>query len=136
MYKLLKEVVEEVVKEELEKLLKEVEILLEKVIKSKLPEEVIVFLIDNLENIRKAILTYRIRGATALKHVLEGSIGSIYFHHETIKGEHEGKQAKTIFQGFFGIIDNLNKVVEFALQTKKLAGPVVKLLLGLDIPPE
>lgn len=126
----------EISKEDLDKLLKEVDALLAKVVKSKLPEEITAFLIDNLENIRRAILTYRIRGATALKHVLESSIGSIFFHRETVKAEYESKQGKTVFQGFFGIIGNLNKLVAFALKTKELAGPVVKLLIGSDSLPE
>ena len=126
----------EIPKEKLDKLLQEVNALLAKVVDSELPGEVTDILIDNLENIRRAILTYRIRGATALKHALERGIGSLFFHQATLREEYESNQGKVIFSDFFNVIDRLKNLVSFALQTKKLVGPVVKMLLGSDLSPD
>ncbi len=126
----------EISKEELDALLKEVNELLSMIIKSNLPEEIKSFLIDNLENIRRAIITYRIRGALSLKYVLESNIGSFYFHREQIDKVIKSGDGATIFPVFFRVVDKLNKLVSFAINTKKLASPMINLLLGNDGPPE
>lgn len=117
-------------KEELDTLLQEVDMLLSKILESGLPEEIKSFLVNNLENIRRSIITYRIRGASSLKHVLEGNIGSIYFHREQLEEAVKNEDNKEIFPKFFTVIDKLSRLVSFALSVKKLSAPIAHLLLG------
>lgn len=120
----------EIPKEELDALLKDIELLTSSVTQSVFTDDFKAFLIDNLENIRKAILTYRIRGANALKKVFESSIGSICLYQDQIKEENKSKPEQKILSKFFSIVSGLNTLVALALKTKELAGPIAKLLLG------
>lgn len=120
----------EIPQEQLDKLLVEVESLLVTLINSNYPEDFKVFLVDNLENIRKAILTYRIRGAVELKKVLENSIGTICMHHEQIVEHNKFSSDDKTLSRFFDIVSGLKNLVGLALKTKELAAPIAKFLLG------
>ena len=102
--------------------------LLEKVLQSDLPDELKTVLIESLEDIRGAILEYRIRGADGLRRVLESSVGAVLRQREQTQRIHEEKELKVIFD-FLGILRELDKLVAVSLKAKELVAPVVNYFL-------
>lgn len=101
--------------------------LLEKVLESNLPDEVKKVLIEILEDIRSAILEYRIIGVDALRRTLESNVGSLYFHKDEIE-EVESEEGQEVISKFGEVIGRLQRLVSVGLKAKKLLPPILDFL--------
>lgn len=110
----------------LKELLKDVNELQESVLKNGLPDSLRDLIVSGLEDIRRAILTYKLKGAKGLKKALEQSAGSLFTNYSLVK-EHINKKPT---KDFMGILDKAQKIVVFALKAKELAAPIYDLITG------
>ena len=125
---LAKSSLEDVVEEEfLTGLLAEVNELLEEVIRSDLPDQVKKLLLDSLEDIRAAIIDYRVMGVQALQNSLKHNVGSVLLARAEIENVSE-KVDKEILSRFGRLLSKLEQVVYLGSRVKQLAEPVIKLL--------
>ena len=113
--------------EDLSKLQMEVETLLDKVLSANLPEELKDVLIEKLEQIRQAILAYRVRGNEGLRRALGSSLGAMFLYREHIEEIQDDKQKTTVSQ-VVQFIANLAEILGFTLQAAQLTGLVTPLL--------
>jgi hypothetical protein len=111
---------------ELEKLRNDIESLVGKTIDSEFSEDLKQIIINNLENIRRAILAYEIHGISGLKRALESSLGSIAYNYEPIKSE----KNKDVVTDLFKVIERLNSLISFAQSTKKYLIPFIENFLN------
>jgi hypothetical protein len=121
---------EEVIqKEVLDDLLNDVETLVETVVASDLDMALKTVLTENLENIRRAILEYRIRGAEGLLRALEMSVGALLRHRDDFREKSDSDSVS----GFWKFLGKLDRITGIAVKTKQLFGPAVAQLLGTDV---
>lgn len=112
-----------ITEENLADLQEAVESLLEKVLTADdMAEELKLFLVERLEDIRRAILTYRIWGAAGLKEALERTVGAMYIYPDFVPDDdHKGD--------FTNVVEKLSKLVTLALKAKELVVPQITALL-------
>ena len=110
-------------KQPLEDLLRKVETLSQEVREAELEPVVTELLLIHLENIRQAILAYHVRGAAVLQKALEEVVGGCVLRRDVVLAAPEKERRK-----FFGVVENLNKLVTLATNLKALALPLIKLL--------
>lgn len=114
--------------ETLNDLMEQVENLTHEIMDSEIPPDLKAVLIDNLEEIRRAILEYRIRGVDGLKRALEGSLGAVIRHRPQIVKQ----KGKKPVARFLEILSKLDQVVAFSLRMKQLFGPVLGEILQIE----
>jgi hypothetical protein len=103
----------------------------EKVYGSDITDELKLLLIKNLEDVRRAILAYRITGLDGIDYQVERSLGSIILHKGEILKSRSDQEAKGVWDSYFRVLDKLHKIVSVARDTKELVGPAIR-MLGLD----
>jgi len=114
--------------EDLSKLQMEVETLLDKVLSANLPQELTAVLTQKLEDIRQAILAYRITGNEGLRRALESSLGAIFLHGEYIEEVQQDDEKKRTWFRVLEFMAHLSEILGFALQAAQLTGLVTPLL--------
>ena len=102
--------------------------MLEKVIAADISEELKKTLIDSLEDIRRAILEYRIRGGAGLREALDRSIGAVVRYREELQKISDPEEAGV--SGFSMVIEKLSGLVSTALKLKQLVGQMLPMLTG------
>lgn len=120
------EVVEKTV---LKELLDDIDNVLKTVLESNLNPTLKTVLTENLENIRRAIIEYRIRGSEGLLRALEASIGALLRHQNEFK---QNKESDSVSR-FLKLLMTLDRIIGIALKAKQLFGGVVTQLLGSDV---
>lgn len=105
---------------------KQIEELVNSVVDSSLPQELKLLLLRNLEAIRHALLAYRVRGIEGLQEEVERSVGSILLHRSDIVASKDKPEEQKVWQSFFKVIEQLNKLVSLARNTKELAAPALQ----------
>lgn len=116
-------------KETLESLQSQVQELQESIAESNISLDLKVVLLRMLDEIRNAILTYRIVGADGLRDALTNSFGTLSFYWSPIKSEASESQV----QKLGSLIRDLNAAVSLALNVPRLtegASKVLELLQG------
>lgn len=113
--------------EQLTELQTKVESLLNEVLESTLLEELKDVLIQKLEEIRQAILAYRIMGREGLRRALESSLGAMFLYREDIQEVQDEKQKRTL-RDVLEFMAHLSEILGFALQAAQLTGLVTPLL--------
>jgi hypothetical protein len=113
-------------KEELKKILAEIEDAYSSINESNLPHELKAFLLDQLESIRRAIHEYSIRGLRRLKEQLSTTLGAIIINQDLLETAVNTKEVGK----FKKVVSYFGKLVDFALKIKPLADPFIKHYLG------
>lgn len=113
--------------EDLSKLQMEVETLLDKVLNANLPQDLTAVLTQKLEDIRQAILAYRITGNEGLRRAVESGFGAIWLHREEIQELQDEKQKETLLD-ILGFMAHLAQIGAFVLQAAQLTAPFIPLL--------
>jgi hypothetical protein len=113
--------------EDLSKLQMEVETLLEKVLNANLPQELTAVLTQKLEDIRQAILAYRVTGNEGLRQAVESGFGAIVLYREHIQGIQDEEQ-KTTLHDVLEFMAHLAQIGGFVLQAVQLTAPFIPLL--------
>jgi hypothetical protein len=113
--------------EDLSKLQMEVETLLDKVLNANLPQDLAAVLTQKLEDIRQAILAYRITGNEGLRRAVESGFGAIWLHREEIQELQDEKQKETLLD-ILGFMAHLAQIGAFVLQAAQLTAPFIPLL--------
>jgi hypothetical protein len=110
----------------LDEMRQEVEALASDVLNAELPGDLRELIIERLEEIRRALLVYRLNGASGLKRTVDESVGVIFRHREEIL-----PQAKQpLVSRFFGLLRKADSVASFALKVKELCGPMIGKMIG------
>lgn len=114
----------------LRKLREQVEALISEVLSTELQYEIRVFLVERLEEIRRAIIYYRINGTRGLRKALETTIGASYLlvhSGRSIEFEDEKKREswKRIGKAFANVVMEIAKIV---------APEVAKALIDSNLP--
>lgn len=126
--------------EELDKISSDVEILLESIIKSSMPDVLRVALSEEMEKIRKALAMVRIRGAKGVKEALQSLVGAVVAHREEFKQQQD--ESKEILQRIAKLMSNLDNIVTKSMKLyKAITSPVQTLFLKFasnedDVPEE
>ena len=120
----------EVPKETLRKLREQVEALISEVLSADLQYEIRVFLVERLEEIRRAIIYYRINGTRGLQRALETTIGASYLLvHSGNSVEFENEKKREAWRKIGKAFANV--VMEIA---KAVAPEVAKALVSSNFP--
>ena len=104
---------------------KDIEGLSGRVIALDIPGNIKQLIILNLDNIRKAIITYRIKGVDGLQAEIERAIGSIYLHQDEIKNVQEQPNVKDVIATYFGTLEKINQLIMFAKNITEVALPYI-----------
>ena len=104
----------------------EIESLSEWVMQGGFDAEFQAFLIRSLDEIRRAILAYRVGGADSLRRGLESALGAALRHGDQLNAKKDNK----VVLKFFGILRTLHELVITAQRTSQLAEPIVKYFLS------
>jgi hypothetical protein len=126
-HKVSKKVVSE---DDLRNLQEQINELLEQVMNFDIDESLKTFLLDRLEQIRHAILYYRLNGAKGLKDAYEKIAGAAYIFGVASKEKNFDENAKMLLSKFVHIAIQLAGIVEFANNLKGLTGFGFPLLPG------
>jgi hypothetical protein len=125
---------------DLQELLSEINTLFDEVNASDAPDPLKKFILRQLENIRRAIQEYRIRGTERLQEALEHLVGAVDLHAELVKSAPKSEY----FEKFKRVINRFVSFVEFAQKLQPLLSAGIRvgsLLSGdpevppVDIPP-
>jgi hypothetical protein len=116
--------------EKIKEFQKEVDELFEQVMNSDIDEFLKTFLLERLEQIRHAILYYRLNGAKGLKDALEKIAGAIFIFQVSTKDKAFNEKAKTMLSKFGNLVVVLMQFVEFGNNLKGLTGINMPLLGG------
>ena len=118
----------EIDQQTLEELQSDVDELIKSAHSSGLPDNFRVMLIESLEEIRRAILEYRLRGAAGLRRAMESGLGGILrFSHEV--PEDDSGNPEPIIERFLFLLNRLDSIASAALKLKQVAGPIAKFVL-------
>ncbi|ERY41892.1 hypothetical protein JE007_24175 [Pseudomonas aeruginosa] len=101
--------------------------MLEQVLASELPGDIKHLFRRNLEELRHALLTFRISGAQGVADEVDRTFGSISRHIEIIRMETPDAE-KGLVEGVFKFLDRVNSAISFAQNATPLA-PALKGLL-------
>ena len=117
--------------DQLETLRTELDNLISHVLESQLPPDLKKLFLRNLEALRQAWATYRIRGIEGLEQEVERSCGSILLHKEQIRSSPANSAERKLWEGFLKLVDRLNKQVTLAKNAKGFGGaPLVEHFMG------
>ena len=116
--------------EELETLRKDVDELFELIVDSDLDLLLKNFLLERLEQIRHALLYYRLNGSKGLKDALEKIVGAGFVFNAINGNSNFGEKAREILPKFGKIFVALMKLVEFGNNIKGLTDSNFPLLSG------
>lgn len=110
----------------LDELRQEIDGILSEVLNAKLSASLEQLIVSKLEEIRHAILMYRVHGAAGLDQVVQKSVGALVLAREEVK-KHANTKA---VQRFVDLVIKVEEVIERALRLARFAKPVVIGLLG------
>jgi hypothetical protein len=111
-------------RQELEDLLEEVEELRKDVTSSGLPAELIVYVVAKLEDVRRAIIEFRLTGFEGLQNVLDETLGGLLRQ----RGLFEEFQDEPPVRRFRNVLRRLGAVLGFGIQAGQLTTSVLLLL--------
>ena len=104
--------------------------LLEKLVSADLADELKAYIVDALEDIRQAILGFRINGAEGLKRALEATLGAAFRFQDEIRDVRDGgTTGAEVVDGFWGILSKLDIIVSHGRKLKQLAAPIAHFML-------
>lgn len=118
-------------KDEITALRVELESMLASVIDTDLPQPLKELFLRNLEALRHALLAYRIRGIEGLQQEIERAVGSLVLHKEQIPPAGSDARERKTWEGFFSLVDRLNKLVSLARNAKALSGSILPAITQL-----
>jgi hypothetical protein len=113
--------------EDLSKLQMEVETLLDKVLNANLPQDLAAVVTQKLEDIRQAILAYRITGNEGLRRAVENGLGAIVLSCERLP-EIQDEEQKRILRDVIEFMAHVAQIGAFVLQATQLTAPFIPLL--------
>jgi hypothetical protein len=105
---------------QLEEILDSVGALYTDVFNSSLEDELKVFILDELEMLRRAIHEFRVRGFGRLKEAMPSVVGSYVITREWISKSEANDEDKSLLDSFSNILGRYGAVVSFAANTTKL----------------
>jgi len=106
----------------------DVESLISRIVDMSLPQEFKTILIDGLEEIRRAIILYRLLGAAGLKRAFESNLVMAARFRDQIENMPGSEDNRDVGRDFFKILSALDSILAAALKGKQLAGTVFKML--------
>lgn len=106
--------------EQLEELLNSIGGLYTSVFASSLDEELKVFILDELEMLRRAIHEFRVRGFDRLKEEMPGVVGSYVITREWAEKSKPSDEEKSLMDSFLNVLGRYGAIVTFAANTTKL----------------
>jgi len=121
----------QIANDEISLLRKQLDDLVSSVVDSNLPQDVKFLLLRNLEAIRHALLAYRVRGIEGLQEEVERSLGSVMLHRDEIAASKNKPEERKVWETFFKLVEQLNKVVTLARNSKELAAPAIQAITQL-----
>jgi hypothetical protein len=107
----------------------DVESLIEKVLNTEFPSsDLKEVLLEQLENIRRAIVGYRLSGTKGLRIALDGAVGAILTRPEQMRqsGQHEGSR-KTV-RDVLEFLANIAQILQLVVLVAQLKGILPPLL--------
>lgn len=116
--------------EELDSLLLDIEQVLEQIINLELPDELRMFLVEHLEQMRAAVLSYRIFGNEGLRRALESVLGATILNQEAIKRNMVIDENQKMWGDIWKIIQNLANSLNAVESIKSLSEPIIAFLTG------
>ena len=115
--------------EELKKIQSDVDELLNTILSADFDAELKSVLVENLEVIRKSIISYRINGVDGMRQALEKSIGASFINQKLREELTKDEKANPFVQKFRSVLGSVSRLVlEFAMSATLEAG-IGKLLL-------
>lgn len=118
-------------KEQLDELRKDIDSILEDVLGSSLSEDIKLFLITRLQEIKSAIIHYSVSGSSGLVRVVEANIGATF-----LKSFNLSPESKSYFKKFFELMGKISMVLGFGADFKGFLLPTVTKVIDLIEPRE
>jgi hypothetical protein len=118
---------DEIPPDELKSLLEDISHLYESILTSTLPKPVKALILDQLENIRRAVHEYRVRGVRALKEALATAVGQVHLHAEELKNAKSDTDRSELSE-FAKVLNTVDTLVSVATKAQKLLAPILPYL--------
>jgi hypothetical protein len=121
--------------EKINDLLKDIDLLQEKLMQSSISDQLILIIFEQINNIRVSLINYKIFGVDGLRRSLESGMGAIILNRDNIinkMSETDEKPEKNIIKSFFDALSKLNTLVSLGKNTPELiesASTAIKFLL-------
>jgi hypothetical protein len=107
----------------------DVESLIEKVLNTEFPSsDLKEVLLEQLENIRHAIIGYRVSGTKGLRLALDGAVGAMATRYEQMQKSAQQEGSKKTIRDFFDLLANLAQILQLAMLVAQLKGILPPLL--------
>ena len=106
--------------------------LTDQILKSELDISLKELLIRNLESLRQALISFKIKGIDGIQQELELNLGSIILHKEEIKAKSNESNESILWSSYFKFLEGLNKTISVAKNIKELGGKEIFKLIGID----
>jgi hypothetical protein len=119
--------------EKLNEIRNQLDSLTQAILESDLPEELKGLLVRNVEDLRRAVLSYQIRGLEGIEQELARSIGSMLLNKKKLEAAAGQQSQKSLFQKYFKVILMIDKLVAIAKNATQIGAPVLGLLVGHSI---
>jgi len=107
---------------------KRIEALQEEVLSSNFPDELREILLQKLEDIRQAILIYRVSGMEGVRQAVEGALGALWLQAEHL-GEIEDEKQRHVLREVVSVLADICQIMQIVLPALKLAAPIISGLL-------
>lgn len=105
--------------------------LTDQILESDLDKGLKELLIRNLEQLRQALISFKIKGIDGLEQELALNLGSIILHREEIK-EKSSNGKSALWEKYFVFLEGVNKTISSAKNIKELVGSELFKLIGIS----
>ena len=117
--------------DEVDKIKKSLSELTDQVLESELDNSLKELLIRNLERLRLALLSFKIKGLEGIEQELELNFGSMVLHRDEIRKKSGSDNDGVLWNKYFKFLEGLNKTIAVAKNIKELGGKELLKLIGI-----
>ncbi|MEQ6342921.1 MAG: hypothetical protein M3A44_15080 [Gammaproteobacteria bacterium] len=118
--------------EEIDSIKQSLSELTDQILNSELDNSLKELLVRNLEGLRQAIISFKIKGIEGIQREVELNLGSIILHREEIRSKSISGKESALLSKYFKFIEGLNKTISTAKNIKELGGKDFLKLIGID----
>lgn len=117
---------------QLEELMTKLDEILGRVLESSLPTKLMQLFANNLEQLRRALISLKISGVEGVEHEIDRALGSAFRHTAELKeAANQSEENAAVIRDYFSVMSNINEVITLAQNLAMIAAPATPLLAAI-----